>query len=405
MNQIQVVGDYIEEKLPNLKKKKGEDGIYTFEEKEEEKILCIVKEKYLDSDPSKPLLFTPNEFHLYLSESERNINADYYAFNFGGINYYVKGSEVEKPKFHILRYLGKYEIDNSDFAHLGIHSTYSLLNGCQKISEWIDKANYLNVKALGICERNSLASVLKFQNACKKAKLKYCLGEEVKVKYEGKFYWFKLYVKNKEGWINLLKISNHINVTQKRMECDFITMSDFNKILDNLIIILPNDFPFEDLSKNFEKYDCYYQIDTVEWLNQDYYYQYLNNIKEYRKYFQKKFPPVLIGDSYYLDEEDGNLRKVVKDIGNKGEFEYACKSLHFKSIDEHIEIFSKFWERKPEVFDNFMGIAIENTMEIVKKCNGFEIKFEKLHIPLARISQAEYDKAIQKRKEFESNKN
>ena len=96
-----------------------------------------------------------------------------------------------------------------------------------------------------------------------------------------------------------------------------------------------------------------------------------------------KYPPVLISDSYYLDKEDKYLQDIVKKIGDIKGFEFASESQHFKSIEEHINIFAKFWKNKEEEFNDFFGIAIDNTCKIAEKCN-FEIKFEKLHIPTAK---------------------
>ena len=323
---------------------------------------------------------------MILSETEQKYNSDYFAFCFGGQFYYIKNKDLDSPKIHILRYLGQYEVDNSDFVHLGIHSTYSLLQGCQKIDTYVEKAKYLNMKALGICEKHTLNSCIKFQDTCKNNGIKPIIGEEIKVKIDD-IYNFKLYVKNKEGWQNLINISNIINVFQKQEEKDYILFADLCDYLKGLIVILPNNFPFDKFAFKLKKFDCYYQIDTIEFLNQNHYFEYLTNIKEYlNSEWSIKYPPVLISDSYYLDEEDKYLQDVVKKIGDIKEFEFASVSQHFKSIEEHIEIFSKFWKGKDEEFDEFFGTAIENTCKIADKCD-FEIKFEKLHIPDAIIDE------------------
>lgn len=376
MDQISVCNKYIKERFSHFTEELP--WVFKFIENNEEKELIIVEEK-------EGKLFDEN-FHLILSETEQKCNPDYFAFCFGGQFYYIKSKDLDNPKIHILRYLGQYEVDNSDFVHLGIHSTYSLLQGCQKIETYIEKAKYLNMKALGICEKHTLNSCIKFQDTCKNNGIKPIIGEEIKV-FIDDIYTFKLYVKNKEGWQNLINISNIINVFQKQEEKDYILFADLCDYLKGLIVILPNNFPFDKFAFKLKKFDCYYQIDTIEFLNQNHYFEYLTNIKEYlNSEWLIKCPPVLISDSYYLDEEDKYLQDVVKKIGDIKEFEFASVSQHFKSIEEHIEIFSKFWKGKGEEFDNFFGTAIENTCKIANKCN-FEIKFEKLHIPDAIIDE------------------
>ena len=376
MDQISVCNKYIKERFSHFTEELP--WVFKFVENNEEKELIIVEEK-------EGKLFDEN-FHLILSETEQKYNPDYFAFCFGGQFYYIKSKDLDNPKIHILRYLGQYEVDNSDFVHLGIHSTYSLLQGCQKIETYVEKAKYLNMKALGICEKHTLNSCIKFQDTCKNNGIKPIIGEEIKVKIDD-IYNFKLYVKNKEGWQNLINISNIINVFQKQEEKDYILFADLCDYLKGLIVILPNNFPFDKFAFKLKKFDCYYQIDTIEFLNQNHYFEYLTNIKEYlNSEWSIKYPPVLISDSYYLDEEDKYLQDVVKKIGDIKEFEFASVSQHFKSIEEHIEIFSKFWKGKDEEFDEFFGTAIENTCKIADKCD-FEIKFEKLHIPDAIIDE------------------
>lgn len=388
MKQIEIVNDYIKKTLPNFEKEK--DNLYSFKEGEETKYICIVEEKF-DKELDRYLLFD-KDFKLILSKEEEKLNADYYAFNFGGNFFYTENSNSKSTKLNILRYLGKYEISNEDFVHLGLHSTFSLLNGCQKIEYYVKKANYLNMKALGICEKNSLRSVIKFQDACKKGNIKSILGEDIKVKIEDKFYWIKLFVKNKSGWKNLLSISNIINVFNKREGKNYIEEEDLREYLYNLIVILPNDFPFKSLSEEYKNFDCYYQIDTVEFIDKDFYFEYLNNIKKYIENYSNIFKPVLIGDSYYLDKEDFYLRDILIEISDKKEFEYATKDRYFKSIEEHIEKFSKFWKNKEDKFDDFMAKCIENTIEISNKCD-YKIDFEKLHIPMARIDIKDWEEA------------
>lgn len=383
MDQIKVVSEYIEQKFSHFIKDENSENLYFFTENGENKTLCIIEEKECEGE-ERSLLFS-KDFKLLVSDKERATNADYFAFCFGDLFYYVKKSDINSPKLHILRYLGEYEVSNEDFCHLGIHSTYSLLNGCQKLESYIDKAKYLGFKNLGICERQTLSSCFKFQKVCEKAKIKSIIGEEIKVKIDNDFYWFKLYVKNQNGWVNLINISNIINVFGKQNNEDFIKENDLLEYLEDLVIVFPNNIPFEKCKDKYKKFDCYYQIDTVEFLDNDYYFDYLTNIKSYiNSKWIDKFPPVLIGDSYYLDEEDKDLQKIILKIGNDNEYRFAVKSQHFKSIDEHLEIFSKFWNNKEDKFDEVMGIAIQNTMDIADKCD-FKIEFEKLHIPVAKI--------------------
>lgn len=388
MNQIEICSEYIKNKLPNLTQDKNNFKLFYFDENGSSKILCIVEEKY-DESEDRGFLFS-EDFKLLLSEDELESKADYYAFCFGEQFFYIESKKIDSPKLNILRYLGEYTISNEDFCHLGIHSCYSLLEGCQKIELYVKKAKYLGMKALGICEKNTLASVIKFQETCEKEKIKPILGEDLPVKINDQIYTFKFYIKNKEGYQNLIRLSNIVNVFGKENKEEFILESDLKDYLEGLIVILPNNFPFsKSILKKYIKEDTYYQIDTVEYLDNDVYYQYLLNIKNYIKDWSTIIKPVLISDSWYLDKEDKYLQKILEKIKKDVGFKYSTESQHFKSIEEHIDIFIQYWKGKEDNFDEFMGESISNTIEIADKCN-FKIEFNKLHIPTAKIDNVNY---------------
>ena len=376
MEQLKVVGKYIKEKLPNLNK--ISDNLYSFLEGDVEKKVCIVQEKV---DGDRDLLFS-KDFKLILSKEEKETKADMYAFCFGDLYYYVKQEDLEDTKLNILRYLGHYSVSNKSFCHLGVHSTYTLLDGCQKLESYVEKAKFLGAKSLGICEKQTLSSCFKFQKACQKGGIKPIIGEELKVRIGKEDYWYKLYIKTDRGYTNLVKLSNIANTKNKE---NFVFERELLENSEDLVCVLPNDFPFS--STNVRKYknvDIYYQLDTIEYLDHNYYKQKLDNVKNYLTYWHKEIPIVLITDSYYLDKEDKILREYLHKIGRYSEFVFASKSLHYKSIEEHLSIFYQFWKGKAKEFDKIMKEAISNTTKIADSCQ-YNLTFQDLHIPTAII--------------------
>lgn len=281
MNQLEICSEYIKEKLPNFSQDKNNKHLFYFDEGDSSKTLCIVEEK-IDEINNRELLFS-SDFKLLLSDEELETKADYFAFCFGGQFFYIDSKKVDSPKLNILRYLGNYPIINDEFCHLGIHSCYSLLEGCQKIELYVKKAKYLGMKALGICEKRTLASLIKFQEACEKEKIKSILGEDLPIKIDEKIYTFKFYIKNAIGYQNLIRLSNIVNVFGRENGEEYILESDLKDYLEGLIVILPNNFPFSNnILKKYSKEDTYYQIDTVAFLDNQIYYEYLSNIKNYK---------------------------------------------------------------------------------------------------------------------------
>lgn len=138
----------------------------------------------------------------------------YFLFEFGERYYYSpietyknsKGQQLFKVYFNNFQNISSCseECFFEDFCHLGIHSEYELLNGSGSVDDWVKKAKFYNIKSIGICDKNTLASSLGFQLACQKKGIKSILGETVTVAYDYKYEQFlkhdvKLFVKNKQG--------------------------------------------------------------------------------------------------------------------------------------------------------------------------------------------------------------
>lgn len=106
-----------------------------------------------------------------------------------------------------------------DFVHLGVHSEYEMMNGSGSCDLWAKKAVFMKCKAVGICDKNTMAGVLSFQTACEKKNLKSIIGETVTVaidyseeKQNQETFDLKFFILNYEGWKNLLLINKAINV-------------------------------------------------------------------------------------------------------------------------------------------------------------------------------------------------
>ena len=172
------------------------------------------------------------DFGFILSDEEFNIldegKAKWILFEFGTKFYYsgIKKDHnryneiIFKPEFNDFKYLGKTtEPQVIDFVHLGVHSEYDMLNGSASADLWARKAKFMGCRAVGICDKNTLAGTLPFQTAFEHEGIKSIIGEDVTVaiNYDSsrdvqETFELKLYVLNYEGWKNLLLINKAINV-------------------------------------------------------------------------------------------------------------------------------------------------------------------------------------------------
>ena len=105
------------------------------------------------------------------------------------------------------------------FAHLHVHTEYSLLDGSNKIKEYVKKAADLGMTAAAITDHGVMYGVIDFYREAKAAGINPVLGCELYVAPESRFdrepggssgddryYHLILLAENNEGYANLTKI-------------------------------------------------------------------------------------------------------------------------------------------------------------------------------------------------------
>lgn len=357
----------------------------TVEELEDNVFICDDK-KYLLIEEKKingeDLIFD-KDFKLLLSDKEILISetVDYLLYEFGENYYYSSKEEVQMIPF---KYVGKYISQEKDFSFLGIHGKYDLCNGSRSYSDWCKKAKFLGITSLGICETNTLAGTFSFQLTCKEFGIKPIFGETVDLK-EGSN--IKLYVKNENGWKNLLLINSQINVfgENKNVSINYVLEHS-----DGLVCVINADTynideKFVDKIKDVFGEDLYFQFDPVEWGSDERDKKYLVYLKTYLEKIDIK--PVLICDAYYLEKEDAHIRSILNKIGGI-KFQYQSLDQYFKPIEDIINQVSSLFKEDDKRKDVIINDGLYNINEIVEKCN-FEINTKKLFLPEYEMSDFE----------------
>lgn len=107
------------------------------------------------------------------------------------------------------------------FAHLHVHTEYSLLDGSNKIKEYVARVKELGMTAAAITDHGVMFGVIDFYRAAKAAGINPVLGCEVYVapgsrfdketigKDEDRYYHLVLLAENNVGYANLMKIVSH----------------------------------------------------------------------------------------------------------------------------------------------------------------------------------------------------
>ena len=104
-----------------------------------------------------------------------------------------------------------------NFAHLHVHTEYSLLDGSNKIKEYVARVKELGMNSAAITDHGVMYGVIDFYREAKKAGIKPILGCEVYVAPnsrfdreltggEDRYYHLVLLAENNTGYANLMKI-------------------------------------------------------------------------------------------------------------------------------------------------------------------------------------------------------
>lgn len=104
----------------------------------------------------------------FIGELLTDVSVDNYVYKFGSQWYWLPVGKEKEVTLTKLRYIGETTYSGSEDSFLGVHGSFELMNGSGHYGEWVDKAKFLGIKNLGICERDTLAGALKFQLACQK---------------------------------------------------------------------------------------------------------------------------------------------------------------------------------------------------------------------------------------------
>ena len=131
-----------------------------------------------------------------------------------------------------------------DFVHLHVHTEYSLLDGSNKITEYVARVKELGMTAAAITDHGVMFGVIDFYKAAKAAGIKPILGCEVyvapgsrfdresgKAENEDRYYHLILLAENNTGYHNLMKLVSRgfVDGYYYRPRVDRETLEEFHE--------------------------------------------------------------------------------------------------------------------------------------------------------------------------------
>ena len=294
------------------------------------------------------------------------------------------------------------------FAHLHVHSEYSLLDGMSRIDEIPKQVKELGMDAVAITDHGAMFGVIDFYKACKKEGVHPVIGCEVYTaarnmvdkdpNYDRRSGHLILLAETNEGYHNLMKIDSeaYINGLYYKPRVDKELLRKYHKGIICLSACLAGKVQYKLLIDDYEGARTE-ALELLDIFGKDNFFLELQNhyLPEDRKVIEgliklsseTSIPLVVTNDSHYTRKEDAKAHDVLLAIATNANVNaddrltFATEEFYLKSEEEMRNLF-------PGLND-----AIEISEVIAKRCK-VEIEFGEYHIPTyeppAGMSNKEY---------------
>ena len=281
------------------------------------------------------------------------------------------------------------------FAHLHVHSEYSLLDGACRIEPMLDKIKSMGQTSVALTDHGVMYGVVDFFKAAKARGLNPIIGCEVYVAPRSRFdkvhgidnerYHLILLCKNNTGYKNLIKLVSEgwVNGFYTKPRVDKELLEQHHEGLIALSGCLAGE-----VARALERNDYEEAKKVAEWYNGvfgegNYYLEIQNHGLDE----QLRINPMLISlskelniplaatnDAHYVDKQDSKIQQVLiciqtnHTLGEDTGLEFGTQEFYLKSEDEMREAFSEC----PQ--------AVDNTAKIAEQCH-VEFEFGKTKLP------------------------
>ena len=279
------------------------------------------------------------------------------------------------------------------FAHLHLHTEYSLLDGACRINDLVKRVKELGQNAAAITDHGVMYGVINFYKACKKEGIKPIIGCEVYVsqrKHTDKVSEFDrenrhlvLLCENETGYKNLMKLDS-LAWTEGyyyKPRVDIEMLEKYHEGLIALSACLAGEIPrylvhnnYDEAKKAALRYKAIFGENNFFLEMQNHGIGEEERINPYiiRLSEECDIPLVATNDCHYIHKEDSRLHHVLlciqtaHTVQDKMPLGFPTDEFYIKSEEEMLSLFPKE--------------AVENTQKIADRCN-VEIEFGKLKLP------------------------
>ena len=281
------------------------------------------------------------------------------------------------------------------FAHLHVHSEYSLLDGACRIEELMDRVAALGQPAVALTDHGVMYGAIDFYRAARARGIHPVIGCEVYVAPKSRFdknyvggEWHRhliLLCENMEGYRNLIHMVS-LSFAEGfyiKPRVDLELLKKHHKGLICLSACLAGEIPNRLMNGDYDgaKETALLYRDIFGEGNyfleiQDHGIEEQKNVNRaiYHLSEETGIPLVATNDAHYLTREDAKIQDVLmaiqmgKTVDDPTRMKFETDEFYIKSRDEMAALFPNH----PE--------AIENTVKIAERCQ-VEFEFGKYHLP------------------------
>ncbi len=291
------------------------------------------------------------------------------------------------------------------FAHLHVHTEYSLLDGSNKIKEYVSRVKELGMDSAAITDHGVMYGVIDFYRAAREAGINPVIGCEVYVAPnsrfdkettggEDRYYHLVLLAENNTGYANLMKIVSK-GFTEGYYYRPRVDMEVLNRYHEGLIALsaclagevqrnIVKNLP-EEARKAARRYeDCFGKGNYfLELQDHGLPQQRLVNTELLKMSKELDIPLVATNDVHYTYEKDADSHDILlclqtnKKLADEDRLRYEGGQYFVKSEEEMKALFPYAWE------------ALENTQRIADRCH-VEIEFGVTKLPHFQVPEG-YD--------------
>ena len=281
------------------------------------------------------------------------------------------------------------------FAHLHVHTEYSLLDGACRIRDLPKLVKEMGQTACAITDHGAMYGVIDFYRACKAEGIHPVIGCEVYVarrtrldkqhEFDAESRHLVLLCKNETGYRNLSYMVSQAYIEgfyiKPRIDLDLLRAHSEGLI--GLSACLAGEIPRRILNGDYDGAKAY-ALELQDILGKDNFYLELQdhgiadqttvNRALLRMHNETGIPLVCTNDAHYLRREDAESHDVLlciqtgKTVDDENRMRYEPRNFYLRSTEEMEALFSGY----PE--------AVENTQRIADRCQ-LEFTFGKYHLP------------------------